>query len=350
MKDYYKILGVEKSASAEEIKKAYYGLAHKHHPDKGGDKERMKEINEAYQTLSSKEKRAQYDKFGSGFDGSNFNWAWGSNPQASNFDVEDLGDIWEDFFGFKSKKRNFRKGENLQIDLEISLEDTLKNITKEVVLKKYIPCERCQGKGAEPGTKLNQCFSCRGTGEVQEIKRTFLGSFTKWTACPECKGEGQKPETPCNVCKGEGRVMAEKKISFTIPAGIDSNQTIKIPGEGGAGKKEGEAGDLLIRILVKNHPTFQRKGDDLFMLKEISLTQSVLGSEIKFPSLENKEISIKIEPGTESGKLVKITGKGITHFTGWGRGSLYIKLVVKTPKRLTKRQKELLNKLREEGL
>jgi len=350
MKDYYEILGVNKTASADEIKKAYYGLAHKHHPDKGGDKEKMKEINEAYQTLSNKEKRTQYDQFGSSFDGSNFNWAWGSNPQGANFDPEDLGDIWEDFFGFKSKKRNFKKGEDIRIDIEISLKDTLKNIPKEVVLKKHVSCERCQGKGAEPGTKLNQCFSCRGTGEVQEIKRTFLGSFTKWAACPECGGEGQKPETPCNVCKGEGRVVGEEKITFTIPAGIDSNQTIKIPEKGGTGKKGGEAGDLLIRILVKNHPFLKRRGDDLFILKEINLTQAVLGSEIKIPSLEEKEISIKIAPGTESGKLIKIAGKGITHFTGWGRGSLYAKLIVKTPKHLTKRQKELLNKLKEEGL
>lgn len=350
MKDYYEILGVNRNASAEEIKKAYYKLAHKYHPDKGGDKERMKEINEAYQTLSNKEKRSQYDRFGSAFDGSNFNWAWGGNSQGMNFDFEDLGSVWEEFFNSKSKKRNFRRGKDIQIDLEISLEDTLKDIPKEITLKKEIICERCQGQGAEPGTKLNQCFSCRGTGEVQEVKRTFLGSFTKWTVCPECKGEGQKPEVNCNVCKGEGRVLGEEKINFNIPAGIDSNQIIRIPGKGGAGKKQGESGDLLVRILIKNHPIFKRKGDDLFATKEIKLTQSVLGDKIKIPLLEERETSIKIEPGTESGRLIKINGKGITHFNGWGRGDLYVKIVIKIPHRLTKSQKELLNKLKKEGL
>jgi len=355
MKDYYQILGVSKGASAQEIKKAYYRLAHKYHPDKGGDKEKMKEINEAYQVLSDKEKRTQYDRFGSDFDNGNtenFNWSWSNfSDGAMNFDFEDLEDIFGDLFGYKeSRKRNFKKGSNIRINLEINLEDTLKDIKREINLAKYIVCSRCRGTGAEPGTKINQCFSCRGTGEVQEIKRTFLGSFTKWTLCPECGGEGQKPEKPCNVCKGEGRTMGRENINLVIPAGVDSNQIIKLASRGEAGKKGGEPGDLFIQIKIKPHPVFQRRGDDLIISKDITLTQAVLGDEIKIPTLEGKEIFLNIPAGIEHGKILKIPSKGIPHFSGFGKGSLYVKINIKVPKRLTKKQKELLNKLKEEGL
>jgi len=354
MKDYYKILGVSRNASMEEIKKAYYKLAHQYHPDKGGDKEKMKEINEAYQILSDKQKKNQYDNFGADFSGSNFNWAWGNQPGAGiGFDVEDMSDIFEDFFGFSSKesrKRNIKKGNDIRIDIEISLQKTLESFVKEINLKKYIVCERCQGKGAEPGTPQNRCFSCQGTGEVQEVRRTFLGSFTKWAVCPECQGEGQKPENPCNVCKGQGRIKGEEKIKITIPAGVDSNQIIKIAGKGEAGKKQGKSGDLFIRIFIKPHPVFERRGDDLITVLPIAITQLILGDKINIQSLEGKSISIKIPAGTEPGKIIKIPGEGIPHFGGWGRGSLYLKLAVKKFSRLTKKQKMLLEELRKEGL
>lgn len=353
MKDYYQILGVSKNASVEEIKKAYYKLAHKYHPDKGGDKERMKEINEAYQILSDKEKRSRYDRFGTAFDSAGgFNWSWGNFSQAGmNFDFEDLEDIFGDLFGYRqTRKRDFKKGSNIRIKLEINLEDTLKEIKREINLAKYVVCERCQGKGVEPGTKQNQCFSCRGTGEVQQIKRTFLGSFTKWTVCPECKGEGQKPEKPCNVCKGEGRVSGKESINLIIPAGVDSNQIIKLAGKGEAGKKGGKPGDLFIQIKIKPHPVFQRRGDDLIILKDIALTQAVLGDKIKIPTLEGKQVFLDIPAGIEHGKVLKIPSKGIPRFAGFGKGSLYVKINIKVPKRLTKKQKMLLNELKKEGL
>lgn len=362
MRDYYQILGVQKNASQEEIKRAYYKLAHKYHPDKGGDKEKMKEINEAYQILSDKDKRNQYDKFGSaGFDsnafagnGNNYNWAWSnfSGPDL-DFDFENLDDIFGDFFGFgskESKRKNFKKGSNIRVDLEISLEDVLKNSEKEIDLKKYIVCERCRGNGAEPGSRVNQCFSCRGTGQVQEVKRTFLGSFTHWAVCPECRGEGQKPEKFCNVCKGEGRIKGIEKINFTIPSGIDSNQIIKIPGKGEAGKRGGQAGDLFVRILVKPHHVFQRKGDDLFIFKEITISQAVLGDKVEIPVLGEKNLLIDVPAGIKSGEIIKISSKGVPHFSGYGRGGLYVRIDIGIPKHLTKRQKELLNKLKEEGL
>ena len=186
MKDYYKILGVTRDASSEDIKRAFHKLAHKHHPHKGGDENKFKEINEAYQVLSNQEKRAQYDTFDSG---ENMNWNWGNSPSGPNvdFDLGDLSEMFEDMFGFgkRGRKTNLKKGIDIKVDIEISLEETLKSITREINLYKQVVCSRCQGTGAEQGTSLNECFSCRGTGEVQQIKRTFLGSITHWTICPE---------------------------------------------------------------------------------------------------------------------------------------------------------------------
>ncbi len=352
MKDYYQILGIDKNASQDDIKKAYYKLAHEYHPDKGGDKEKMKEINEAYHILSDKEKKSQYDRFGNVFDGAGPNqWAWGT-PNI-DFDINDLDEIFGDIFGFRSRgfsKRDLRKGADIRIDIEIPLEATLKSIDKEISLYKQIVCSRCQGKGAEPGTSLNECFSCRGTGKVQQVKRTFLGSFTRWSVCPECKGEGQRPEKSCNVCKGEGRIKSEEKIKISIPAGIDTNQIIKMVGKGEAGKRGGERGDLYAKVLVKPHKVFQRKGDDLFISLPISFSQAVLGDEIEVPTLEGSNIILKVGSGTESGNILRVSKKGIPRFSRYGRGDLYVELIVKTPKRLTKSQKMLLSKLKEEGL
>ncbi len=359
MKDYYQILGVSRDASPEEIKKAYYKLAHKYHPDKGGDEKKFKEINEAYQVLSDKEKRAQYDRFGRVFEeapGFDFQWAWGRPDidfeEIFRSDFGDLGEMVEEMFGFgvPRKRKDLKKGKNIEIDIEIPLEETLKGKEKEVTLYKYILCSRCQGNGAEPGTKISECFSCRGSGEVQQIKKTFFGSFTRYTICPECGGEGYRPEKPCNVCQGEGRVKSEEEIEFFIPAGVDTNQVIKIEGKGDAGRKGGKSGDLYVRIFVKRHPIFERKGDDLYIETPISFTQAVLGDEIEIPTLEGKKILLKVPAGTESGKILRISGKGIPHFSGYGRGNLYVELIVKTPKRLTKKQKELLEKLKEEGI
>ena len=256
MKDYYKILGVSNSASSEEIKKAYYRLAHKYHPHKGGNEEKMKEINEAYQILSDKEKRAQYDQFGRVFEGGavpgfDFTWAWGRPREDFGFDsfgfdaggFGDLSQIIEELFGVGTprRRRDLKRGKDVKITIEIPFEATLKNQEKEITLSKQVSCPRCQGSGAEPGTEINECFSCRGTGQVQQVRRTFLGSFTRFTTCPECEGEGNRPEKPCNVCKGEGRIKRKEKIQIFIPAGIDTNQVITVKGEGGAGRRGGRA-------------------------------------------------------------------------------------------------------------
>jgi molecular chaperone DnaJ len=361
MPDYYKILGVSKKASADEIKKAYYKLAHKYHPDKGGDGNKFKEVNEAYQVLSDKKKREQYDKFGRVFEGAgvppgfDFQWAWGRPNVDFEFGFDnlgDLGDMVEEIFGFGSPRRrkDLKRGRDIRIDIEISLEETLKGKEKEVSLYKGVVCSRCQGTGAEPGTKIGECFSCRGTGQVQQIKKTFLGTFTKETICPECGGEGYKPEKPCNVCKGEGRIKGKENIKIWIPAGVDQGQMIKIEGKGNAGRKKGQSGDLYVRVFVKKHPLFKRKGDDLYISLPISFSQATLGDEIEIPTLEGNNILLKVPSGTESGKVFLISKKGIPHFSGRGRGNLYVELIVKTPKKLTKKQKALLEKLKEEGI
>jgi molecular chaperone DnaJ len=363
-KDYYKILGVEKSASADDIKKAYRNLAHKYHPDKGGDAEKFKEINEAYQILSDKDKRTQYDQYGNAFTGQpgaggfgagmgQDGWFWGRPGADFDMQFEDLGDVMEEMFGFGQpgkRRRDPKKGKDIRVDIEITLEEAFTGMEKQFVLAKNNVCPRCAGSGAEPQTKIKECFSCRGTGQVQQVKKTFLGSFTKYVICPECGGEGYRPEKPCNVCKGEGRVKNDDTVKTAIPSGVDNNQVIKIEQKGEAGRRGGKPGDLYVRIFLKAHPVFDRKGDDLYVQKEITMAQAALGSEIEIPTIEGKSILLKVPPGTESGKVFRVSGKGITRFSGYGRGNMYVATNVEIPKKLSKRQKELLEQLRREGL
>lgn len=347
MKDYYEILGVSKEASLDDIKKAYRKLAHQHHPDKGGDEKKFKEINEAYQVLSDKEKKSRYDRYGTA-DESGFNWG----ESGFNVDFEDLGDIFGDFFGFgrSRKKRSVNRGDDINVDIEVSLEETLKAIKKDISLYKLVVCKRCNGLGAEPGTDLNKCSSCGGTGEVQRIKRTYFGTFTQKGVCPECRGEGKKPKVPCNVCRGEGRIKEEETISISIPPGVDANQILRVDGKGQAGRKGGPPGDLYIRVYLKKHPLFTREGDDIFLEVPVRYSQAVLGDEIKVPSLEGKKILLKVPQGMETGKILRISGRGIPRFSGRGRGDLYVKLNVEVPKKVDKKQKEALEKMKEAGL
>ncbi len=355
MKDYYEILGVPKTASKEDIKKAYRRLAHKYHPDKkDGDEGKFKEVNEAYQILSDDNKKNQYDKFGR-VDGS------GGGPQGGfdfsqggfGFDMGDIGDIFEEAFGSSARRggvRDMRRGNDIEISLEMELEEVLTKQEKRFKINKFVSCQRCDGEGAEPGTPKNECVSCRGTGIVQEMKRTVFGSFTREAVCPDCKGEGQKPEKPCNVCKGDGRVKKEEDIRVSIPAGVDSNQVLKVMGKGDAGKKRGDSGDLYIRILIKRHPVFSRRGDDILASVSIPYSTAVEGGETSIKDIEGKNLKVKVPAGTPSGKVIKISGKGITRFSGFGRGSMFLKMVIDLPKKLTKKQKELLKEMRKEGL
>ncbi len=359
MKNYYDVLGVSQKASKEEIKKAYYKLAHQHHPDKGGKEKKFKEINEAYQVLSDNKKRSQYDQFGRTFDGRaggaqqsgfGFQWGWGGANQGADFG--DFGDALEDLFGFGSagRKKDIKKGQDIKLRIQISLEDVLRGREETITLDKMVACSRCKGVGAEPGTKTKECFSCRGTGHVQQVKKTFLGSYTRDILCPECGGEGYRPEKPCNVCRGEGRIKGQEKIKIFIPAGVDTGQVIEVNEKGNAGRKGGKAGNLYLIIFVKEDRVFKRSGDDLYMLSSISFSQAALGGEIEIAMLDGKKLFLKIPTGTETGKVLRISKKGIPHFSGHGIGNLYVELTVKTPKKLDRKQKELFEKLKKSGL
>ena len=352
-KDYYKILGVEKNASQEEIKKAYYKLAHQYHPDKKeGNESKFKEINEAYQILSNQEKRSNYDRFGTsgGFNGNQQNVNW-EDVMGGFSGIEDIFDIFGEGFGMpRRKQKDTRKGNNLEVVIELDLDSILQNQEKEIRINKYATCSRCQGNGAEPGTKVKECFTCRGTGRVQEIRKTILGTFSQYTVCPECQGEGFKPEKPCNVCHGEGRIKQEEKIKINIPAGVDNNQIIKVKGKGEAGRKNGEPGNLYIRIFIKPNKVFQRSGDDVYIKTNISFSQAALGDKISIPTLEGDKMIVKIPAGIESGKILKISKRGIPHFSSIGRGNLYLQIDIKTPDKLSKKQKDLLEELKKEGL
>jgi len=369
MKDYYKILGVPRDASQEEIKRAFHRLAHKYHPDKGGDEKKFKEINEAYQVLSDPKKRAQYDRFGQTFEqagASGASWAGGFDfssiwedfgekfsQTTRSFDFDDLEDIFEEMFGFgvrTKKPKDIRRGRDIQIDVKIDLEDVLKSKRIKFNIEKFVKCHRCQGTGAEPGTEVKECFTCRGTGRVQKIKKSFFGTFTHYTICPACQGLGYIPEKPCNVCHGQGRIKSNETIEIEILKGVDNNQVLKYKGKGDAGIRGGESGDLYVKVHIKKDPLFQRKGDDLYYIQKLTISEAILGTEKEIRLLDGKTIYLKIPPGTPDGKIFKISNKGVPHFSGFGRGDLYVVVKIDIPKKLTKKQKDILEKLREEGL
>jgi len=371
-KDYYEILGVSKDASDEEIKRAYRRLAQKYHPDKGGDEKKFKEINEAYQVLSDKEKRAQYDRFGTtfeqaqarggftGFEGfrdfSSFAEAFDifgsrrpfdfAEGKSFEFDFGDLGDIFSDIFGTKTATKT-RRGQDISLDLEISLEEAAKGGEKEIEIYKSVVCPKCKGSGGEPGASIKECPSCQGTGRISQTKRSGFFTFTKTDICPSCHGQGKRPTSFCSRCGGDGRIKETKHLKVKIPAGIENNQIIKLSGQGEAAPFGGQSGDLYLTVIIKPHPYFKRKGDDLYFDLSLNFTQAALGDKIEIPTLDGF-IKLKIPPGIESGEIIRVKGKGMPHFRRYGRGDLMVKIHVKTPKKLSKKAKEMLEKLKDE--
>lgn len=361
-KDYYNTLGVGKGTSKEEIKRAYRRLAHQYHPDKkDGDEKKFKEINEAYQVLSNDQKRAQYDQFGSvftqggfegGFGGVNFEDLFRGSGGFSGFrNTEfDLGDIFGDIFNQRgTKARHYKtKAQDISIDLELTLEDIYKGLKKDIKLRKTVSCHKCKGIGGEPNSSMKECSACGGNGEIHQAQRTFFGSFSRVIICSNCQGEGEIPEKTCSKCRGKGVISDIETITVSIPFGIDDGQIIKLEGQGEAGRKGELAGDLYIRIYLKKHKSFIKKGDDVYYELSISFTQATLGDKIEIPTLEGK-VKLKIPIGIESGKLIRIRNKGMPKISG-GRGDQFVKLQIKTPKKLSQKVKGLLRKLKEEGL
>jgi len=355
-KDYYKILGVASGASSDEIKNAYRKLAHKYHPDKsGGDESKFKEINEAYSILSDPEKKKRYDSFGSAFGPGTGGAAWGPEDfgyQGAGF--EDLGEIFEEFFGFGRPKRRASqgRGKDIIVDIELSLEEAFAGQSKEVVITKFANCERCSGKGAEPGTPLSTCKTCQGRGGLERMEQTFFGTFTRLTTCPNCHGRGEIPEKPCTTCRGEGRMKRSVKMDISIPPGVADGETLKVSGAGEAGKQGSSAGDLFLNIHIKPHAVFQRKGNDLWNRVEVSFPQAVMGTKLDVPMIDGS-IKLTVPAGTPSGKILRIKGKGMPVVGGRGRtvvsrGDSYVTIVVRVPQKISKKGQELLEDLEEE--
>lgn len=356
-KDYYDILGVSRNASDDEIKKAYRKLAHKYHPDKsGGDEKKFKEINEAYQVLSDKAKRQQYDQFGrtfeqaraeGGFGGFDFSGFPGFGEKGFDFEFGFGGfeDIFSDIFG-GAKKRRKAYGRDIQVDLEISFEEMVRGTEKEISLYKKVKCEHCRGTGGEPGSKLKTCPTCQGSGRIKTTRRSFFGTFSQVSECPECQGEGQLYEKRCSKCGGEGRIKAEEKIKIKIPAGIQDGQTISLKGQGEAGEKGAPAGDLYLTIRVHPHAKFSRKGQDILSTEYVPFSTAALGGKVEIDTIEGKKV-LKIPAGTQSGETFRIKGKGIPEFQGRGTGNHLVKVIVKIPKNLSREQKGLIEKLKD---
>ena len=356
-RDYYEVLGVSKSASEEEIKKAYKKLARKYHPDMNpGDKEaeeKFKEINEANEVLSDPEKKARYDQFG--FAGVDPNYGAGAGAGgaygAGGFDFGDLGDIFGSFFGggFGGTRANPNaptRGESLRTSVNISFEEAAFGCDKDVSIDRVEQCPDCHGSGCAKGTTAEVCPDCRGSGVIQQRRQTPLGYMSTSSPCPRCGGKGRIIHQPCPTCGGKSMIRRRKTIQVHIPAGIDNGQTISLRGQGNAGRNGGPAGDLLIVVSVRPHEIFRREGTSVLCEAPITFTQAVLGAELEIPTIDGK-VKYTIPEGTQSGTTFRLKGKGIPGLNGRGRGDQYVTVNIETPRNLNREQKEALKKFSE---
>jgi len=364
-KNFYDTLGVSKGASDDEIKKAYRKLAHKHHPDKaGGDEAKFKEINEAYQVLSDKSKRSQYDQYGQTFEqagrsgsggGQGFGGfsaqggpasGWDFSGQGFDFGGGDFEDIFSSIFsgGRGGATTRRKRGKDIQVDVEIDFSEMVSGATRQINLRKQTVCDRCDGTGAEKGSELKTCPTCGGAGRVQKVSRSFFGNFSQVAECPECHGLGKVVSKKCSKCGGDGRVMEESKLEIKIPAGIADGQTLSMQGAGEAGGVGGASGDLYINVHVRAHKEFKRSGQDILSSVEISFSVAALGGETIIETIDGR-LTLKIPAGTQSGEQFRIKGKGVPDLHSGARGNQIVKVVVRIPKKLSRDQKRLLEEL-----
>jgi molecular chaperone DnaJ len=341
-RDYYEILGVNRSASDDEIKKSLRRLAKQYHPDANPDDpnaaEKFKEIGEAYQVLSDQEKRQLYDRYG-------------HNPPQGFGDFTGFGgfaDIFEEFFGFggarSAARRGPQPGAHLKYSLMVAFEEAVFGVEKDLDVPRLETCSNCHGTGAEPGTSPIRCPQCGGTGEVRRATQSIFGSFVNVTTCPRCEGEGEVVSTPCATCKGQKRMQVTRKLRVTVPPGIDDGMQIRLAGEGEHGLRGGPPGNLYVVVSVKKHPLFQREGNDLLMDLPINIVQAALGDKIEVPTL-NGDVSFTIPPGTQHGQTFRIRDAGVPHLRRNGRGDLIVTTQVVVPRKLTEQQKALLREL-----
>ncbi len=340
-RDYYEVLGVEQGASAEEIKKAYRKLALQHHPDRNPDdkaaEERFKEASEAYQVLCDPERRAQYDRFGHA--------AFQQGAGAGGFDFsgtsfEDVfSDIFGDFFGGgrRGGRSRVRRGEDLRYDLEIDFEEAVFGVEKTIAVPRLVSCTPCRGLGTKDGAPRDTCTACRGSGQL----RYQQGLFSIAKTCGQCQGQGTVMRDPCRTCGGAGATRTQQTLSVRIPAGVDTGSRLKLRNEGEGGQNGGPAGDLYVVLTVREHPLFSRQGNDIVCEVPIGFTQAALGAEMDVPTVNGK-MKMKIPPGTQSGKVFRLKGKGAPDVRGYGHGDALVRVIIETPKKLSAKQREVL--------
>ena len=356
-RDYYEVLGVNKGATDDEIKKAYRKLARKYHPDLNKDNpeaaEKFKEIGEAYEILSDKDKRARYDQFG--FAGVDPNYGAGQGGGFGGgfgFEDVDLGDIFGSFFGggfggggSRTNRANApRQGESIRRTVMLSFEEAAFGCEKEIEIERVEQCTECGGTGAEKGYTPETCSNCHGTGTVKQTQRTPFGAFSSTGPCPNCRGTGKIIKKPCKKCRGTGQERRSRKLSVKIPAGIDDGQSVALRGQGGAGVNGGPAGDVIVTVSIRPHPLFQRDGYDVWCEVPISYAQACLGDKLIVPTIDGK-VEYTMPAGTQPGTVFRMRGKGIQAVNGRGRGDQFVKVTLEVPKNLSDHQKDLLRKL-----
>lgn len=362
-KDYYETLGVNKGASKDDIKKAFYQLAHKYHPDKkGGNEAKFKEVNQAYQVLSDDTKRSQYDQFGSQFenmgaghrgsDASGFSgdFSGGFSSSGADFDFGNLNDIFSDFFGgggMEGGRREARRGRDISTEMQISFSDSIFGVNRKILITKTSNCLTCNGSGAKIGSKMETCKHCNGQGKIRESKRTIFGNIASVKICEVCLGVGTVPRELCERCKGKGVLRREEEISIAIPVGIRDGEMIRMTGYGEAVFK-GTTGDLYIKINVMPHPVFKRNGNDLVMNLNLKLSDALLGVRYPIQTLDG-EIEVTIPEGVSINEILRVRGKGVPSSKN-KRGDLLIKLNIKLPSRISRKSRELIEELKKEGI
>ena len=339
-RDYYEVLGVDKTADEKEIKKAYRKLAMKYHPDvseEEGSEEKFKEISEAYAVLSDDEKRQRYDQFGhAGMDGFTAEDFYQNVNFEDIFQGFDIGNIFE-MFGFgggssRSNRGGPQKGSDIYTEIPITLEEAFNGCEKEIKITRSEICPTCNGSKSKPGIEPETCPTCKGTGQIKEVSNTFLGQMVNVRPCRHCGGTGKIITDPCEECRGKGSVRKSKTIKLEIPEGVDEGNHLRVSGEGNCGEKPGLEGDLIVTVHIKQDKRFKREGDNLFYEQQISFPQAALGDIISIPTIEGKEVEFKVTPGTQSGTIFKLRGQGMNSVRHSGRGNLYVTATVVVPK------------------
>lgn len=352
-RDYYEVLGISKGASDDEIKKAYRQLAKKYHPDMNpGDKEaeaRFKEVNEAYEVLSDKQKKARYDQYGHAGVDPSFGAGGYQGYGFDDIDLGDIGDLFSSFFGGGGRRQNPnapRRGSDISASVAISFEEAARGCQKQVNVRMVTACEECRGTGAEKGTSPKPCPVCHGSGQERRQQRTPFGVVQTQTVCSRCHGRGQIVDTPCHACEGTGHVRRNAAVGVNIPAGIDDGQVISLRGRGNAGVNGGPPGDLQIAVTVRPHPVFERDGFDVWYELPLTFVQAAMGAEVKIPTLDGP-VDFTIKEGVQPGDILRLKGKGIPNLNGRGRGDQILRVTIEVPQKLNAAQKKLLREFEE---